>query len=177
MACGRQTAFLPKMDGLGEIEVGFNGVLLLDFFSWDTYKLAGYDFIWLMHYDFAKRMMCQISKEEYIFKIKPFGEIILKNHQHGSARPQADPQCFEYPSLPSNSVLARAITPSQSQGSDIRCIYLDPREAPEFPCNLSEQGHAFACQSRLHLCFAISAQELTPRPREQCEREIRLVAE
>jgi len=48
-----------------------------------------------MSYDFAKRVMCLISKKEYIFKIKPFAEIALKNHQHGSVRLQADPQCFE----------------------------------------------------------------------------------
>jgi len=129
MACGRQTAFFHMMDGLGEIEVGFYGVLLLHFFSSDTYyKHAVYDFIWLMRYDFAKLVMCLISKEEYIFKIKPFAEIALQNHQHGSARPQADPQCFEYPSLPSSSVLERAIILSRSHGSDIRCIYSDLRE-------------------------------------------------
>ena len=67
------------MDRLAEIEVGLYGVLLLHFFSSDTYKHVVYDFIWLMRYHFAKRVMCLISKEEYIFKIKPFAKIALKN--------------------------------------------------------------------------------------------------
>jgi len=176
MACGQQSTFLHKIDGLGEIKVGLYGVLRLHFLSSDTYKHAVYDFIWLMPYDFTKRVMCLISKEEYIFKIKPFAEMALKNHEHGSARPEADPQCFEYPSLPSNSMLERAIIVSRSQGSDIRCIYSDPRESPEFPCNSSEKCLALACPLRLHLCFVISAQELRPRRRDKCQREIRLVA-
>jgi len=159
MASGWQSAFFQVMDGVGEIGLGFYGVLRLHFFSSDTYKHGVYDFIWLMRYDFAKRVMCLISKEEYILKIKPFAEIAVKNHQHGSARPEADPQCFEYRSLPSNSVLERAIILSRSQDSDIRCIYSDPPESPEFPCNSSDKYHALACQSWLHLGFAISQLE------------------
>jgi len=177
MACGQYSAFFHMMDRLGEIEVRFYGVLLLHCFSSDPYKHAVYDFIFLMHYDFAKRVIYLISKEEYIFKIKPFAEIALKNHQHRCARQQANPQCFDYLSLSSNSVRERAIILLRSQGLDIRCIYSDPQEWPEFPCNSSEKCHALACQSRLHLCFAISAQVLTPRRREESAREIRPVAE
>jgi len=68
---GRTTAgspsFFKSMDGLGQMEVGLDalpgpvgpyGILLLHFFSSYTHKLEIHDFIPLMRYDLANRVMC-----------------------------------------------------------------------------------------------------------------------
>jgi len=64
---GDSPSFFKSMDGLGQMEVGLDalpgpvgpyGILLLHFFSSYTHKLEIHDFISLMRYDLANRVMC-----------------------------------------------------------------------------------------------------------------------
>jgi len=64
---GGSPSFFKSMDGLGQMEVGLDalpgpvgpyGILLLHFFSSYTHKLEIHDFIPLMRYDLANRVMC-----------------------------------------------------------------------------------------------------------------------
>jgi len=64
---GDSPSFFKSMDGLGQMEVGLDAlpgpvgpyrILLLHFFSSYTHKLEIHDFISLMRYDLANRVMC-----------------------------------------------------------------------------------------------------------------------